>query len=282
MSPGAATLGSEWPRRLRLVRQVAVYELRKATVFRTGFLVREVLRGVSRPLVMVFVYLAMIEGAAADEVGGFSFAEIVQYLVLVATFQKVLFHERALELSDQIFEGYITKYLVMPCSYYSMALGRFIQYTMLQLGVAVGFWLLGAALLPRWWAYPASLAAAAQALLLLLLGSYCFLLVYYTLNAMAFWLDVVWTLLIGFKFVSDFVSGTVVPVSMMPPALAGVFHWTFPYWSLSAPIEIYMGRLHTDAFLNGVGVLGASIVILETTRRAVWSRGVRRYTGSGM
>lgn len=269
-------------RELRLLSQVAQYELRKATAFRTGFIVRELLRGVNRPAVMIFVYLAMLHGSGRDTVGGFTFPAIVHYLILVATFQKMIFHERALELSDQIFDGYITKYLVMPFHYFSMVLGRWIQYTLVQIGVALLFWIAGALLIPAHWPFPASPAAALQALCLVVLGSYCYMLLYFILHSLAFYLDVVWTLLIGSHFVSSFVAGTIVPVAMMPAGVQTAFHWLFPYWTLSAPIEIFMGRLGGAEFQRGLLVLAGTIVGLESIRSVVWSRGIRRYTGSGM
>ena len=122
----------------------------------------------------------------------------------------------------------------------------------------------------------------AQAGTLLFLGSYCFLLLYFVVEALAFWLDVVWSLMVMAGFVTSFVAGVHLPVSMMPAPLAELFQWLFPYWALSAPIEILLGRLGTDAFLRGCAVLLASVVALELLRRVVWTRGARQYAGGGM
>ena len=269
-------------RHARLVRSVALYELRKATAFRVGFLVREVMRGVNRPAVMILVYLAMMRSSGQERLGDFTFPELMSYLILVATFHKVVLHERAFELSQQIFEGYITKYLVMPVRYFSLVLGRHVQYTVLQVAVAALFYATGAVLVPGHWPRPASLVAAVEALCLVVIGSYCFLLMFYIIHTLAFWLDVVWTLLVGSRFVTDFIAGTIVPVALMPPGVQRVFHWLFPYWTLSAPIEIFMGRLPSDAFWRGLAVLLGSAVVLELVRATLWRRGIRRYAGSGM
>jgi ABC-2 type transport system permease protein len=195
---------------------------------------------------------------------------------------KLVFHMRGLDLADQIFEGYVTKFLVMPFSYFTLALGRWVQYVAVQLVLAAVVWSAGALLLPGWWPLPSDPLAAGQALVLILLGSYCFFLAYFIVNALAFWLDVVWTLLVMVGFVGAFVSGVLIPVSIMPQPLREAFFWLFPYWTLSAPIELYMGRLGTADFLQGLGVLLGSAALLELLRRVVWTRGTRRYTGSGM
>ena len=269
-------------RQARLLGQALVYEFRKVSAFRTGFVVRELVRGAGRPVVMIFVYLAIFEAGEVDAIRGFGFRDLVHYLILVATFDKLVFHMRALDLSEQIFEGYVTKFLVMPFQYFTLALGRWVQYVAVQLVFAAVVWTAGALALPGWWPAAAGPVAMGQALLLIVLGSYCFFLTFFIVNALAFWLDVVWTLLVMVGFVGAFVSGVLIPVSIMPDALQRAFFWLFPYWTLSAPIEIFMGRLGTGAFLQGLGVLGGSAVLLEVTRRVVWTRGTRRYTGSGM
>ncbi len=269
-------------RLLRLIWTAALYEMRKATVFRTGFLVRELLRGVSRPLVMVFLFFALLRSSGKEAIGGYAFPDLLKYLILVATFHKVIFHERALDLSDRIFEGYITKYLVMPFPYFTMALGRFLQYTLLQICAAFLFWGAGALLFPASWPIPASLGSALQAIVLLCLGSYCFLLATFIIHCLAFWLNVVWTLLVASRFVSDFINGSIIPVALMPGSVKAVLRWIFPYWTLFAPIEIFLGRPVPGGFLLGLLVLSMSALLLEILRSFVFRLGLRQYTGSGM
>lgn len=268
-------------RQLSLLRAAVGYEHRKATAFRAGFVVRELISGFDRPVVMIFVYLAIFRSSGAAEVGGFSYREMVAYLVLAATFWKVVVHERLLDLSEQIFDGYVTKFLVMPFRFFLLVLGRFIQYTSVQLVAAAAVWLLGWTLLPGWWPIPASPRALGQAVVLVLLGSYCYLLLLFVLNALAFWLDVVWTLLVMSRFVVGFVSGQLIPVSMMPEPLRSIFFWTFPYWTLSAPVEIVMGRLGSAEFLQGLGVLAATALSLHLLAAWTWQRGLLRYQGVG-
>jgi ABC-2 type transport system permease protein len=273
--------GVQGARGPRLLARAAVYELRKVTAFRTGFVVRELLRGLAPPLVMIFVYRAIF-AAGVESIGGYGHTELVQYLLLVALFGKLVFHRDGLDLSEQIFEGYVTKYLVMPFGYFVLALGRFVQFLAVELVLVAALWAVGTLALPELWPAPASAGALAGALALVLVGSYCFFLTYFIVHLLAFWLDVVWTLLVMVGFVGSFVAGVLIPVSVMPAGLRAVFAWCFPYWTLSAPIELYLGRLETGELTRGLAVLLASAVLLDLARRRMWSAGLRRYTGSGM
>ena len=268
-------------RNLHLTARSAAYELRKQLAYRTGFIVRELLRGLARPAVMILVYAAIFERDGLQEIEGWRFDDLVGYMILTAIIGKLVFHERLLDLSEQIFEGRITKYMVMPMRFFFLPFGRFVQHSAVQVAFAGSLWIAGALVLPRWWPVPASATALFEVLTLVGLGSYCYFLLYYILNSLAFWLDVIWSLLVMSRFVTLFVSGALIPISIMPEGFGRVFFWLFPYWTICAPIEICMGR-DGPQFLHGVGVLLGSIVALECLRARIWRRGARQYTGSGM
>jgi ABC-2 type transport system permease protein len=266
---------------LRLLPHVAAYEWRKTTAFRLGFLLREVLRGVPRPVVMVVVYFAMFRSSGAADFRGYRFEDLVAYLIWGAILHKCLYEERTIDLAEQIFDGYITKYLVMPVHYFTLVWGKFLQFTLLQLASATLFWCAGAVLLPDLWPYPVSALALGQALVLLLLGAACYQLMHFILNCLAFWLDVVWSLLAMFRFVSIFVAGLLIPVSLMPDWVDALFRGLFPYWSVFAPAEILLGRKGSSEFVMGALVLLASLALLQGLAVVVWRRGLERYAGVG-
>ena len=128
--------------------------------------------------------------------------QLLSYLVWTAIATKCLPDEKSLDVAEQIFDGYITKYLVMPISFFTLVLGRFVQLTVVQLIASLLFWCAGAALFSWFWPYPVSALALAQALVLVLLGGYCYLLAHYIICCLAFWLDVVWSLVHMFRFVA--------------------------------------------------------------------------------
>jgi len=278
----------EVARDLVLLRKTVAYEFRKRIQFRTGFFVREVLNGVVNPLVMLFVYGALYRSASARgdvteaSLGGWTYPEIIQYVAGLLIVMKLTFNNRGLDLSTEIFEGRITKYLTMPFRYFVLIQGRFVQFSLMQVGVASLVWCVGYGVMGDRWLVPVSWTAAGQAVTLMLLGSYCAFLLYVIINTLAFWLDVVWSLLVMAWFVFTFVGGAVVPVSQMPDALANVFSYAFPYWAISAPIEILMGRLGTEAFLRGLVLVILQLIALDALRRFVWRRGIAHYVGAGM
>ena len=266
---------------LRILPNVVAYEWHKASAFRFGLLAREVLRGIPRALVMLMVYLAMFASRGTDAIRGYTLEDLIGYLVWTSVIVKVLSDERTLDVAEQIFDGYITKYLVMPTSFFVLVLGRGLCFTLTQCLSAALFWMLGAALLPAYWPWPASWTALSQAALLVALGAYCFFLVHLVLNYLAFWVDVVWSLLAMFRFVAMFISGMLLPISFMPDGVHLVLRQLFPYWVAFGPAELLLGRMGTEGFIHGLWVLGASALALQWLTAFTWRRGTERYAGAG-
>ena len=170
----------------------------------------------------------------------------------------------------------------MPFRFFVLVQGRFVQYLAMQVVVAGLVWALGYAIAGDRWLVPVSVTAAVQAFTLVLLGSYCCFLLFFTINALAFWLDVVWSLLVMAWFVVSFAGGGTIPVSQMPEPLFRALSYAFPYWTITAPIELLMGRLGTEAFQRGLLLVLVQLVLLELLRRTVWRRGLAKYVGAGM
>lgn len=268
-------------RELRVLPRVVAYELRKSTAFRLGFVLRQLLHGVPRPAVMVLVYVAIFRATAAAELRGYTLPDLVAYLIWTALSIKCLTDERTLDVGEQIFDGYVTKYLVMPVSFLTLLWGRFVQFTLVQLASAALLYGAGALLLPGHWPAPASGLALVQATTLLLLGAACYHLMHLVIGMLAFWLDVVWSLHNMFGFVATFVAGALVPIALMPEPVQAVFAALFPYWTVFAPAELLLGRMGTDDFARGLSVLGATLAALQVLALVTWKRGLVRYAGSG-
>jgi ABC-2 type transport system permease protein len=266
---------------LYVLPRVLAFELRKATAFRLGFVLQKLLRGVPRPAVMALVYVAIFRSTGAAHLRGYALADLIAYLIWTALLTKCLTDEQTLDVGEQIFDGYVTKYLVMPVSFLTLLWGRFAQHTLVQLGSALSLYGLGAALLPAYWPGPAGALAMAQAATLLLLGAACYHLAHVTIGLLAFWLDVVWSLHNMFAFVAAFVAGTLVPIALMPASVQGAFAWLFPYWTVFAPAELLIGRMDGADFARGLLVLSATLAGLQALAVYTFRRGLVRYAGAG-
>jgi ABC-2 type transport system permease protein len=231
---------------------------------------------------MIAVFWAIFRQDGVERIGSYRFEDLARYMILVAVLQRLMFNERSLDLADQIFNGTLTKYLVMPVKVGWLFFARFVQHVALQTTIACGLFVAGALCLPRWWPFPDRPLAALQAVLLVVAASYAYYQTVYALQLLAFWLDVVWTLMVMARFIVVFLAGVLVPVTIMPPFAAESLRWFYPYWLVTGPIEIWLGKQSTFDFAVGLAVVAAWIVALQAAIAFAWSRGMARYSGSGM
>jgi ABC-2 type transport system permease protein len=84
-----------------------------------------------------------------------------------------------------------------------------------------------------------------------------------------------------FGFISNFMSGSLVPIPLMPAAVQGALRWTFPYWAVFGPVQLLLGRASSADFVRGVLTLSAWLCVLQALALYTWRRGVLRYAGTG-
>jgi ABC-2 type transport system permease protein len=103
----------------------------------------------------------------------------------------------------------------------------------------------------------------------------------YATGLLAFWTTRATALMELQYGVSLFLSGRLAPLTLLPPAVAGVagFLW-FPYM-LAFPVEVLTGALTPAEYLRGFLGQGAWLVVWWLACRAVWRRGVLRYGAVG-
>ena len=86
----------------------------------------------------------------------------------------------------------------------------------------------------------------------------------------------------GLSFVPYvFLSGAIIPLADIPPALCNFLYWTpFPY-TVSFPARILTGQADTSEILRGLAAMAAWFILLAALGAFLWRRGLRKYAGQG-
>ena len=228
------------------------------------------------------LYRAFYEGAP----GKFpmAFSALVSYIWLRQAFLALLntwTYEN--ELFDAILSGNVAYELCRPCSLCGMWFARTLALRLSRAALRCGPILVLAALLPAPWglSLPASGGAfalfAASLLLSACVGSALCLLVYFscffTVSS-----EGIRSVLLP---VAELLSGSLIPLPMMPDGLAKVMALS-PFGALSnAPLRIYSGDLAgADAWL-AVGLQVFWLIVMLSGGAALQRRGLRRLCVQG-
>jgi ABC-2 type transport system permease protein len=262
---------------------VLTLEIRKTLSYRVDFWLGLLGNALAELALAFFLWQTVFEFKGVDSLGGYSFHALMYYYA-VAPFvaRAVRGYESYGVISQDIYDGSLTRYLIYPVSYY---LYKFaiqmanVASTLVQLFVVTSLFLLC-------FGTPAGVTLSAlgvsQAVLLIMVGCVLYFLLVSSLELVAFWADNVWSLIVMLRFISGFLGGVLIPLSLYPENLRRLIDLTpFPYL-ISAPAHCFFSPLPQAEFLNTLRMLFIWLMICAVLNVFLWRRGLARYTGVGM
>jgi ABC-2 type transport system permease protein len=103
----------------------------------------------------------------------------------------------------------------------------------------------------------------------------------WTLALAVFWTTRITAINQLYYVVFLFFSGRLAPLALFPPAIVALA-WLLPFrWTLSYPVNLFLGQLTPREALLGMGAQIAWILAAALLARIVWRAGVRRYGAVG-
>lgn len=267
----------------RLFGHVLSLQARKLMSYRVNFWLNALVTFFVELAVAYFLWAAVFRETRRTEIGGFSLeAMVIYYVAAILLGKLVKGEERDLNISTDIYEGALTRYLLYPTSYfgfkYAEHLGSLLP-ALIQLGL---FGVISLALLdlpPDVAVTPASVAMAAGAVMV---ANLLHFLILYPLQGVAFWADNVWALNVMFRFTSQMLGGLLLPLSLFPawsqPVLDAMpFKYLFYF-----PATTLLGKVPPGEWALGMAVALGWCGAMALVSRAVWRRGRLVYTGVGI
>ena len=107
-------------------------------------------------------------------------------------------------------------------------------------------------------------------------------LINFPIQAVAFWADNVWSLLVAERFIISLLGGLMLPLDFFPEWARAVLVWLpFPYL-FSVPVRTLLGQVGVAEWAAGLAILAAWCGIAALAGRWVWRRGDLQYTGVGI
>lgn len=230
------------------------------------------------PVVYMVVWMTVAAGRGSD-VGGFSRSELALYFILSMLQNHLTFDWHFYEMEMRIRNGTFSPMLLKPVHPLHADLADNFIYKVLTFPVmllaAIGLCsYFQVAPHPPLWAVAAYVPVLIFAYLLRFI-------VEWTIALAAFWTTRTQALNHVYILIGVFLSGRLAPLSVLPPGLRRVaLFLPFRLW-LSFPVELLLGRLSPEDFLNGIVLQAIWLLIALLMLRMVWLRGMRRYSGVG-
>lgn len=269
--------------RLPLLWNVFSVEVRKRMSYRADFWINSVVGILVHLSVFWFLTDALFAASGQPTLGGYSERGMILYYVFVTlTGRIVQSNDLEMGISQDIYEGSLTRYLIYPVSYkavkYAEQAGAIAPH-LIQLAL---FGLLAPLLVGIPDEVHITAASVAMAVASLALANLLHYLLVIPIQAVSFWADNVWSLVIAKGIIFSFLGGMYAPISLFPDWAQALLAWLPFSYLFSFPARTLMGSIGLAEWAVGMLVCAAWCLIASGTGRAIWRRGDLQYTGVGI
>jgi ABC-2 type transport system permease protein len=251
--------------------------------YRSDFWINSVIGILVSLSVYWFLTYAMFAASGQETLGGYTERGMILYYVFVTLMGRIVQgNELDMGISQDIYEGSLTRYMIYPVTYQAVKFAEqagSIAPQLIQLTL-FGF------LAPFLVGIPEEInitpASVAMALFSLALANLLHYLIVIPIQAVAFWADNVWSLVIAERIAIAFLGGQLAPITLFPDWAQSVLAWLpFPYL-YSFPARTLLGNAGLAEWVVGILVCGAWCFIAVGFGRWIWRRGELQYSGVGI
>ena len=277
--PGSRTPGMT----PRLFLHIVSMEARRRMSYRADFWISATVGVLASFGLAWFLWRAMFASAGVDTIAGFSFEAMLLYYVVVILIAKIVRgYALDMQVSADIYEGGLTRYLVFPAGYFAF---KYAQHVGTLAPIVIQSVVFGA-VFGLVIGVPAdaeiSVARTLATVAILFAGNLLYFQMNLPLQSVSFWADNVWSLSVALRMASNLFGGMLVPIALFPAWARDALAWTpFPLL-FDAPARMFIGKMGVAELGFRLGVALCWMVALALITAWVWRRGRLRYTGVGI
>ncbi len=256
--------------------------IQNTLVYRANFLFRAVF-GLIPLTGTLFLWRTIYAGKGPDSlVGDYTLSSMISYYLLI-TFIDALtaVAEDDWQIAADIKDGLISQILLKPMDYLLYRLSLYVSGRIIYTTVALIPVTLFAFYLRQHLVVPADVATVLLFGLSIGMAAFLQFFIAYSVALLSFWvLDISTFIFIQFAF-EYIASGHLFPLDILPPALSQALKFTpYPYLCYF-PAAIYLGRVSGPDLWQGLAIQTFWVATGLLSARAIWSRGIRRYSAVG-
>lgn len=230
-------------------------------------------------LVQIFLWKA-IYGNGLERIGGYSYKQMITYYVLTFLCSEILdARDNTVKMSEMIQDGQIHNYLLKPIGFLSLNYKLYQAEKMIYLlNVGIPFLVFCLAIhkFIYWKAYN----------LLFFVISFClaFVLKYMIgciLGLITTWVEEITGLLDLLNNVEKFLSGSLIPLTLLPSGLNMALSFLPFKYTLFVPVDIYMGNVKSQDMGISIGIQAVWCIVLGVVLIILKNEAFKKYSGYG-
>ncbi|MFI5736052.1 ABC transporter permease [Kribbella sp. NPDC051587] len=264
-------------RNLRILRRMVAAEVAQQSIYRGSWVIF-MLANICTPLISLLIWRTALANGAQLPVDQ---RYVTTYFVLLGIATMATSSWMAGFLANDIRLGKLSSWMVRPASLLLGFVANNLSEKFLKLFALVP--MLGLV----WWIFrdsmnvPSGVGRWALFVLALVFGAILVFTIDILIAAFALWMDDVSALVQARVIIGSVLSGSVVPLALMPEWSRGFVDYQPYRYTVSFPVEIVAGNLSGVELLTGLTIQLGYVVGAALLARAVWAAGIRAYSAVG-
>jgi viologen exporter family transport system permease protein len=269
--------------RPRLFLHVVSLEARTRLSYRGDFWINTIPSVAAHFALVYYLWAALFRESGQARLAGFDLGGMLLYYGSVILLGKIVEGPRfEREVSQDIYEGGLNRYLVFPTAYFPFKYAQHLGTLVPVVLQAVLFGAVIALLVGPTSGVHVTPLTVAMAAVSTLVANLLYFVMSFPIQAVAFWADNVWSLAVAQTFIAGLLGGRMLPLALFPAWCGDVLPWLPFRHFFDVPVQTLLGRLPPLAWLEALGAALAWCAVLGLVGRAVWLRGDRQYSGIGI
>ncbi len=235
-------------------------------------------------LVPFFIKISIWKGAflssGQDYIQSYSFNDLLLYNALVMVLgylNQVFFHY---EISFEIKNGELSKYLTKPLNYTKYWLSKMLGKKMIELIYSTLFFgVVFILFLSRF--LKISILYYFFSIFVIALGVILNFYIYYCISLLTFWFTEVFSLFTAFNFIITFLNGEIIPIDMLPTGFRAIVD-VLPFcYAVYFPAQILTTNISIAVIFQKMLYQCLWILLLHIISNFMWKHGIKRYDSIG-
>jgi ABC-2 type transport system permease protein len=232
------------------------------------------------PLAMMAVWIKIAQGQGGS-VGGFSIDEFIGYYLGVTWLRRITYVWILDDIENGTRKGELSAYLLRPLGFVHHLLTRVAASRLMQSMVSGVIVFAVAFFVPGQQFHLLNPINAVLFVMACVIGFLFEFNLQYAVGASSFYTTQFYRIFDMFFFLKSFFGGFVVPLGMLPPAIATLAYWLPFSSSMGLPVEILIGKLTPAEALTRLAIAAAWVLGMALLSRWLWRVGVRSYSAVG-
>lgn len=256
--------------------------IQNSFVYRYNFFIQTVFQFV--PLITtILLWSAAYAGKSAHEtIADYTLNSMIGYYLLSMIAGNIVGNWwQDFQISEEIRNGQLNKYLIRPVSYLGYRLCLVLSNKLVYISVIAIPLTIGLFFFRYYLPAPASLLILFLFIISLLLTLIMNFLLSFCIGLISFWMLEVSTLFFIFYGVQNLLSGGLFPLDLLPKPIYAVTKFLPFYYQAFFPVSMYMGKFSISEIMQAMIVQILWVTIIYLLAKSLWYRGLKRYSASG-